>query len=160
MSHPLSTIWKLYCHLPTETSWDVDSYILMTTFTTVEDALSYIEILPAACVQKCMFFLMRGNIPPIWEDPKNRKGGYFSYKVLERHIYDVWVQLALTMMGGSVGDSTVYDHINGMSISPKKKFSILKIWMKDASILNSDGFSCNIKYLPLHGCLFTPHKSG
>lgn len=159
LSHPLTDVWKLYGHLPSNPNWDIQSYILISEFSTVEQALQFIEIIPAECIQKSMLFLMKGTIPPIWEEPENKDGGYFSYKIVERHIADVWKQLCYSLVGCTITkQESIYQHINGMTISPKKKFSILKIWMNDASISNSDQFDCNIKNFPVHGCLFTPHK--
>ena len=46
--------------------------------------------------------------------------------------------------------------INGLSISPKKKFCIIKIWMRDCTEQNVRKIS-DIKNLSSHGCLFKKH---
>ena len=58
------------------------------------------------------------------------------------------------IIGKSIAkDTDVYDSINGITLSPKKNFCILKIWMKNCDIkdpsifIDIDGFS-------KEGCLF------
>ena len=73
--------WTLYAHLPHDTDWSIDSYKVISTITSVEQAIAIYKNIPDKMSQNCMMFLMRNNIKPIWEDVNNRKGGSFSYKV-------------------------------------------------------------------------------
>ena len=41
-------------------------------------------------VKNTMLFLMRSGITPLWEDPKNRYGGCFSFKVVNKHVHSIW----------------------------------------------------------------------
>ena len=79
--HQLANRWTLWAHLPHNTDWSITSYIPIATFTTVEDTLAVTETLPSILVENCMLFIMKEGIKPTWEDPKNRNGGCFSYKV-------------------------------------------------------------------------------
>ena len=87
--HKLYDNWVLWAHLPHNTDWSVNSYIKVFEFTTIEDTVALIEKLPSVLVENCMLFIMRDGIKPIWEDPQNRNGGSFSYKVLNKQVYDV-----------------------------------------------------------------------
>ena len=80
--HKLSDKWALWAHLPHNTDWSIKSYIKISTLSTVEEPIGVTESLPTLLVENCMLFLMRDGIKPTWEDPKNRNGGCFSYKVL------------------------------------------------------------------------------
>jgi hypothetical protein len=51
-----------------------------------------------------------------------------------------------------------YNHlINGISISPKRSFCIVKIWMRDCSIQDPN-IIIDIKDLQKNGCLFKKHE--
>ena len=49
--------------------------------------------------------------------------------------------------------------INGITISPKKSFCILKIWMKDILFQNVSKLN-EIPELSFNGCIFKKHKPG
>ena len=88
--HKLSDKWTLWAHLPHDTDWSIKSYKPIYTFDTVEQSIAVTETLPEILVKNCMLFLMREGIMPIWEDPGNRDGGCFSYKVVNKSVYEVW----------------------------------------------------------------------
>ena len=88
-----------------------------------------------------MFFIMKEGIYPLWEDSQNINGGCWSYKIVKRDAYKAWVQLAVSLVGETLSNED--NLINGISISPKKGFCIVKIWncdskKKDISNITSD----------------------
>ena len=97
--HPLSDRWTLWAHLPHDTDWSIKSYIPISTFTTVEDTLAVTETLPSVMVENCMLFMMKEGIKPTWEDPRNRNGGCFSYKVTNKNVYKAWKDLTYVVVG-------------------------------------------------------------
>ena len=60
--------WVLYAHLPHDTNWDINSYIKILEFNSVEEMVSLISELKENVVKNCMLFIMRHNIKPVWED--------------------------------------------------------------------------------------------
>jgi len=105
----------------------------------------------------CMFFCMKTGIDPMWEDAKNRDGGCFSYRVANTDVSIAWRKLLATMCANSLTTSPKYElHINGITISPKKRFSVIKIWMDTCSFQNPDIIK-DIPNLPKDGCLFKKH---
>ena len=100
---------------------------------------------------------MKGNIKPMWEDESNREGGGFSFRVYNKHVEKVWKTLFFRLMGNTLTkNETVSDNITGISLSPKKSFCILKIWMKNCDFLNHTVFA-EIEDLDMKGCLFKKH---
>jgi len=155
--HKLSDNWTLWAHLPHNTDWTLKSYIPISTFTTVEETIAVTESLPPALVENCMLFMMRKGITPMWEDPKNRDGGCFSYKVINKNVYAAWKELTYSIVGGSVsGRAGFFDCVTGITISPKKNFCIIKIWMKNCDHQNPTVVNA-IKGLQSQGCLFKKH---
>jgi len=156
--HPLSNRWTLWAHLPHDTDWSIKSYIPISTFTTVEDAIAVTETLPSVMVENCMLFMMKEGINPTWEDPKNRNGGVFSYKITNKHVCKAWKDLTYTVVGETVSKNPSFVNcVNGITISPKKNFCIIKIWMSDCNNQNPQVVTTDLKLLSPQGCLFKKH---
>ena len=155
--HNLSDKWTLWAHLPHNTDWSLKSYIPIYTFTTIEETIAVTESLPAPLVENCMLFLMKHGVNPIWEDPKNRDGGCFSYKVLNKSVAKAWTDLTYRIIGGSISSGIPFvNSVTGITISPKKNFCIIKIWMTNCSHQNPAVVS-PVKGLQSQGCLFKKH---
>jgi translation initiation factor 4E len=157
--HPLSNNWTLWAHLPHNTDWTLKSYIPISTFTSVEETIGVTETLPSILVENCMLFIMKEGIKPIWEDPNNRNGGSFSYKVSNKNVYKVWKDLTYVVIGGTISkQSNFVNCVTGITISPKKSFCIIKIWMSDCNNQNPAIVTSDVKGLIPQGCLFKKHN--
>jgi len=158
--HKLNTIWTLWYHNPNNNNWGLDSYRDIIFFNTIEEFWNIYkypikdttdtsdtsseqnEILlnmdsnyiTPNLIQNGMFFMMREYIRPIWEDDQNCMGGCRSYKVDKKDVYRVWVELSARIIGMNIVEDEHWDMINGISISPKKTFSIIKIWINKHSL--------------------------
>ena len=157
VTHKLSDKWVLWAHLPHNIDWSINSYIKISSLSTVEETIAIIETLPSILVENCMLFLMKDGIKPMWEDPKNRDGGCFSYKILHKNIFQTWKDLSYVTVGKTISKLVPFTNlVNGITISPKRNFSILKIWMADCTQQNP---KCVIEIngLSSHGCLFKKH---
>ena len=156
--HKLADRWTLWAHLPHNTDWSITSYIPIATFTTVEDTLAVTETLPAVLVENCMLFVMKEGIRPTWEDPKNRNGGCFSYKISNKNVYKVWKDLTYVVAGSTISKNMGFVNcVTGITISPKKNFCIIKIWMADCNNQNPAIVTNDVKGISPVGCLFKKH---
>ena len=105
-----------------------------------------------------MLFIMRDGIKPIWEDPKNRAGGCFSYKVSNKNVYEVWKELTYVVVGDTVSNqSSFVTSVSGITISPKKNFCIIKIWMSNCNNQNPNIVTDAVKGISPQGCIFKKH---
>jgi len=156
--HSLSNKWTLWAHLPHDTDWSIKSYKKIYTFEYVEEAIAITETLPEVLVKNCMLFIMRDGIKPIWEDPKNRNGGCFSYKISNKDVHSVWKELTYVMVGNTISKQPSFvNSVSGITISPKKNFCIIKLWMSNCSNQNPEIVIQDIKGLSAQGCLFKKH---
>ena len=156
--HKLTNKWTLWAHLPHDTDWTIRSYKKIHTFDTVEDAIAITETLPEVLVKNCMLFLMKEGIKPIWEDPHNRSGGCFSYKISNKNVYDVWRDISYVLVGGTISaQQSFVVNVTGITISPKKNFCIIKIWMATCANQNPGIVTSDVKGLTSNGCLFKKH---
>ena len=138
----LNDTWCLWAHLPHDSDWSLASYKLLYKFNKVEEAISLINNLPEKCIKNCMLFIMRENINPIWEDVKNKEGGSFSFKIGNKFIKDIWETLTYALVGESIFVNEKDNlKINGITISPKKNFCIIKIWLNTCEYQDLKGLN-------------------
>ena len=101
---------------------------------------------------------MKEGIKPTWEDPQNRKGGCFSYKVSNKSVYKVWKDLTYVVAGETISKNVGFVNcVTGITISPKKNFCIIKIWMSDCNNQNPGIVTSDVKGILSQGCLFKKH---
>jgi translation initiation factor 4E len=135
--HPLKDTWTLWMHRPQDTNWSSSSYIKVMTVETVEELFSLTNQLNDVFIKNTLLFLMKNDIRPEWEDPKNCNGGSFSFKVKNEHVSSVWHQLSYGVGGGFVSANPAFvDMITGITLSPKKGSCIVKIWMENSTFQN------------------------
>jgi len=157
--HPLTDKWVLWAHLPHDIDWSVNSYKKIFTLTTVEETIAIMETIPEILVKNCMLFLMKEGIKPTWEDPRNRDGGCFSYKILNKNVYETWKELTYTIVGNTISNQKPFVvSVSGITISPKKNFCIIKIWMSNCLNQNANIIINDIKTITPSGCLFKKHS--
>ena len=96
---PLCDKWVLWAHLPHDTDWSLKSYIQLMQVESMEEMIALYNSIPPAMVKNCMLFLMRQNIKPMWEDPNNKQGGCFSFKVTNKNVPDVWKSVSYLLTG-------------------------------------------------------------
>ena len=157
--HILNDKWNYYYHLPGDSNWSLSSYkVIMENIDSAEAVKSLNSQIKNGIIKNTMLFVMRSHITPLWEDPNNRKGGCFSFKVLNRQVSDIWKNLLCTLCGETLCfDKTKNEYINDITISPKKNFCIVKVWMNCCNIQDPN-FIIDIPNLSKNGCIFKRHE--
>jgi translation initiation factor 4E len=158
--HELYDKWTFWAHLPHDTDWSLSSYQKLVTISSLEEVVTINNIIPNEMVCNCMLFVMRNGINPLWEDSHNRDGGSFSFKIDNSDVAELWKEMVYKLVGEDlfINENSV-KKITGVTISPKKNFCILKIWIKDCSEQNVSKLNINNK-LNVNGCLFKKHIAG
>lgn len=157
-SNKLYDKWVLWAHLPHNTDWSLKSYIKITEVSTVEEVIALENSLPDQMIKNCMLFFMRKGILPMWEDPKNFEGGCFSFKITNKSIAPVWKKMSYMLSGESITkNKNLLKTINGITVSPKKSFCILKIWTGTLKYQNVKEL-VEIEGVSFQGCIFKKHK--
>lgn len=156
--HKLKNKWNLWAHLPQDPEWTVKSYKLVYKYNSVEETIAITESLPEVLIKNCMLYIMKDGINPMWEDPKNRNGGCFSYKVSNKNVCEVWRDLTYVLVGETISQNLPFvNSVTGITISPKKNFCIIKIWLSNCDHQNPQVVTNQVKYLMPQGCLFKKH---
>lgn len=157
LKYKLYRNWELWAHLPHDTDWSDKSYKKIMDIEYIEQIIQLYEILPEKMIKNCMLFIMKNGVKPTWEDDENRNGGCFSYKINNKSVIDVWKNLTYSLMGEDIStNDELRGNINGITISPKKNFCIIKIWLKNCDIIEPSLINSELQ-LNAQGCIFKKH---
>ncbi len=152
--HMCKNKWTLYSHLPHDTDWSLKSYQNIVNIECIEQLVSIFEVIPDKMIKNCMLFVMKDKITPLWEDENNRNGGCFSYKIANNDVPNVWKNLCYLLVGETLSKKKA--NITGLTISPKKNFCIIKIWLGDCNNQNPQDITY-FNGIDAQGCLFKKH---
>ena len=152
----------MYFHEPDDTNWNYNSYVRIGDMSTVEDFWDFNAAI-AKYLSRGMFFVMREHVYPCWDDKHNIDGGCLSMKVLKEDMPAFWEHLMVRMLGealfapppkgggggrGGRGPAVAEDAwsiVNGISVSPKRYFCIVKLWLRTEDFTHKRFFA-----LPAH----------
>ena len=133
-TYQLKNEYTLWYHNPNDTNWSQDSYHQILTFTNLDEFWILDYYIGQQMIEDGMFFVMRGDVLPIWETDDNKDGGYISWKVDKKNSYNYWIETIGYMVTNTFDLDT---KINGISISPKKNFNIIKLWFNQPIEINN-----------------------
>ena len=128
--------YKLYFHDPYLDDWSENSYCFLHYIKTIHDYWIINDIIKDK-LNKGMFFIMKENIFPIWDNEDNKNGGTFSFKILKNNAGEMWNIICGYVLMDKLykfGENNNIRVINGLSISPKKDYCIVKIWLSGNGI--------------------------
>ena len=128
--------WTLYFHSPEETKWTLNTFVNLGAMHTWEDFWTVIEAISQESLADGMFFMMRDPAPPLWENHIHIRGGCYSFRCPKRDAAEVCISYMIASMLGCATKS-FSNKINGISISPKRGFNIIKVWNADAGSFES-----------------------
>ena len=75
---------------------------------------------------------MKVGINPLWEDPRNKQGGAFSYRITNKYVFETFRDLLYVLIGETLTSSDSFNrNICGITLSPKKNFCVVKVWMQN-----------------------------
>ena len=156
-----------WIHYQNDNDWTLESYKLISKFSYLKEIALFIENLHESIIKKTMVFFMKDSILPLWETQDNIDGGCFSYKISNNNIVAIFKILLYKIVGNTlIDDENINNNINGLSISPKKNFCIIKIWMKKKDCFINYDASSNKDPFAIHTifaieeqiCVFKQHK--
>jgi hypothetical protein len=153
--------FTLYFHFPQDSDWSINSYKEISTFSTVEKMVQLMDAIEPI-VEKGMLFIMRDEIKPMWEDPINKQGGSFCYRVSKSDVYKSFKMLTFAYCGGTSlsNDATFIDNVTGITVSPKQgDHSIVKIWTANMETQDPTCVKKFYESFSAKGCIFKKHTN-
>tara|TARA_B110001469_G_scaffold127742_1_gene150176 strand:+ start:2159 stop:2647 length:489 start_codon:yes stop_codon:yes gene_type:complete len=128
----INNSWSLWIHELNNKNWDNQSYKKIFDCENLYDYNILKKTIKTQNLQNCMYFFMREDIIPMWEDPENRLGCCISFKVPLKDIKSEWDKLLLKIISEDIHiNIDDFNKLNGISISPKKEFNIIKLWYRE-----------------------------
>jgi len=133
----LTKSYNFYYHAPENNDYSLESYNEILSFNSLEEFWVLDKFVRKDMIENGMFFIMSDPILPIWEDKNNINGGCISWKVDRKNSYKYWIDSVGYFLTQNLGRYT--SKVNGVSISPKKNSSIIKLWFcEEIDIENMD----------------------
>lgn len=136
--------WNIWIHKNSSKDWSLAGYDKIMTIQNVGDLWSFINSFNKVNYMDYQFFVMRGDIIPIWEAPENRNGGAASIrmKLSDKNLLRVWEEVCLYAINDQICPSP--KDVNGVSFNLKNDLTVIKIWNKDGNHDISRKISRNI----------------
>jgi hypothetical protein len=146
--------WTLYFHSPEETKWTLNTFISLGSMKTWHQFWSVMEVLKTDSLSDGMFFMMRDPAPPLWESHHHIRGGCYSFRCPKKDASDVYLTYIIASMLNVV--SSPENRINGISISPKRGFNIIKVWNTDAQAFHGPSTLHTVSSIRESEIIYTP----
>ena len=153
----LESNWSLWYHELNSDKWGMDSYQKIMNIKNYNDLCFMLNRFDN--INCGMFFLMKEDIKPIFEDPKNINGGYWSLRINKKDTSEIWKKIIYYMLiEGLLEDSSNDTLINGISIGPKINNCIFKIWNGDFKKFNNNCLRSDIDIFINNDVFYLEHK--
>lgn len=92
--------------------------------------------------------LMAEGVKPLWEDPRNTHGGFWTLRVYKSDSPQIWNELVLAAIGDQFQLHLAEgDELNGVTVSVRLSDDVVQVWNKDASELAREKLFKRIKQL-------------
>tara|TARA_Y100000741_G_scaffold56975_1_gene39553 strand:+ start:3389 stop:3958 length:570 start_codon:yes stop_codon:yes gene_type:complete len=141
--------WNIWIHDVNNNDWDIKSYKQIYKITNFIDFWKLYNNFPN--LNNHIFFIMKNDIKPIYEDINNIKGGFYSLKIHQDNVFYIWKNLSIDLVTCNLEENK-YNIINGLSIIKKKNFFIIKIWICNKKYNN-------LKYINLTNSIYKKYIS-
>ena len=145
--YKLNGSWDLWYHSIEDNNWSNGSYKFLYKIKNLYDIRFLKDNIQQNYLQNGMFFIMREDIFPTWEDPDNREGCSVSFKIPASKLHTEWNNFIEKVLTEDIlKDKSKIIEINGISISPKREFNILKLWLRN----NNENYTDFVKEYPVY----------
>jgi hypothetical protein len=147
--------WTLYFHSPDENKWTLNTFISLGSMKTWRDFWTIMDGIGLDYLSNGMFFMMRDPSPPLWESHHHIRGGCYSFRCQKADAADIYLNYCIASMLGGLSTESA-NSMNGISISPKRGFNIVKVWNTNAQKFNQPADLAVISTIREADIIYTP----
>ena len=153
----LESKWTLWFHKVNDNNWSLESYSKVLDINTYYDLLFILKELDN--ITSGMFFLMKEDIIPIFEDENNINGGYWSLRITKKEAFDFWQKIVYYLVMDNITVDPFYKNkINGVSISPKINNCIFKIWNNNYNEIKTENLRKDLDFINWNDTFYLEHS--
>ncbi|OCK93143.1 translation initiation factor eIF4e, partial [Cenococcum geophilum 1.58] len=123
---------------PEESSYE-DRLVKMTEITDVREFWEMFNNFDVTSLPlRDSIHLFHKGVKPVWEDPRNMKGGCWTFRVPKEKAKDFWKEVCMMAIGEKLQEAvaskriTFIDDICGISLSVRFTSTLITIWNRDA----------------------------
>lgn len=131
-----NSTWTLWYHSSEEKKWTPSTYKQIHTVKNWGEFWGLIDTLGEESLLGGFFFLMKNDIPPLWENKANIRGGSYTVRVPRREASDIFLKYSIACIINEAMTNPD-NNIIGISIAPKKAYNVISLWNDDFSRFNS-----------------------
>ena len=148
--------WTLYFHSAEETKWTMNTFTKIATMGSWYQFWAVMDALNTNSFADGMFFMMREPSPPLWESHYHIRGGCYSFRCHKKNAADIFLDYVIASMI-NCASTNPGNYINGLSISPKRGFNIIKVWNSDSQKHNQIGeINTSLNSVQTSDIIYTP----
>ena len=150
-----SNSWKVYYHSSPAIQpdfTDINSFRLKATVHTFAEFWALWDSIGDETLLHGYFYVMRDDYPPMWEHPKNFRGGTYTLRIKQDEYLTpvkLYYKYCIAAMLGDLAKNPD-NKITGVRISNKRGFNIIHIWNED-STKHNDPNGINLYHTPNPG---------
>lgn len=138
----LNQSYNVWFHDANDTDFSIAKFHNICTFSNIKEYIITNQLLKTnyKMLLNGMFFIMKDDIKPLWNDEANKDGGCISWKIEKYNSIDYWENLLMLFITNNMPNELNKYIINGISINPKKNCNIIKLWLAkdiEGNILNN-----------------------
>jgi hypothetical protein len=153
----LSSKWCLYYHDLNSNDWSIESYKKIMEIIDYEKLIFMLNRFEN--INCGMFFLMKNDIKPTYEDDSNKNGGYWSLRISKKETSEIWKKIIYYLViEGILENKNDESLINGISIGPKINNCIFKIWNGDFKKFSNNSLRSDIDIFKNNDIFYLEHK--
>ena len=153
----LKNRWTLWFHKVNDNNWKIESYSKVFEITTYYELLFIKKELEN--ITSGMFFLMKNDIVPIFEDENNVNGGYWSLRITKKDSFDYWEKILFYICIDQLTIDDKYENmINGVSVSPKINNCIFKIWNSNYDKMKTEYLRKDLDFINWEETFYLNHN--
>ena len=128
----IKNTWNVYFHDYMDSNWNRESYEILARYDNASDFWTIFDIMRDT-LQMGMFFFMKDGVFPKLDDSynNNKKFCFMSIKVLKTNVSEFLEYILVRMSTECLLTNSELEQgmIDGISVSPKKNFCIVKLWI-------------------------------
>ena len=148
--------WTLYFHSAEETKWTMTTFTKIAKMNNWYQFWAVMDTLNTNSFADGMFFMMRDPSPPLWESHYHIRGGCYSFRCHKKNAADIFLDYVIASMI-NCASTNPDNYINGLSISPKRGFNIIKVWNSDSQKHNRIGeINTSLNSVQTSDIIYTP----